>query len=337
VSFIKEMRLAIAASLLPLAACSAVEPPPPRPVLSSAMAEGAGGVPLHYLDFGGRGDPVILLAGAGNTAWIYEEFGRELARSHRVLALTRRGHGESGSPATGYDRDTLAEDLRLFMDQRGIARAALAGHSLAGAEITRFATRYPERVTALVYLDAAYDRSTQLAMLEKDPVSEPPPTAADRASAAAFVDYLRRTRKDLARYWTPAVERDVRASVAARTDGTFGWRTSGPIFGALFSGAAAAPPDYSAIRAPALAIYSVEDEDHRLPADASRELRAALDAFEAGPLAAWRNASIGQFRRQMRDGTVVEMDAGHHLWLHRPRETLDLVRGFLARHARRQK
>lgn len=300
----------------------------------SAWARGAGDVRLHYLDFGGRGAPVILLAGAGNSAWIYSDFGKKLAHDHRVLALTRRGHGESGYPSTGYDQDTLAEDLRLFMDQAGLARAALVGHSLAGAELTHFATKFPDRVTALVYLDAAYDRSTQMASIEADPISPDPPSTADRASAASFIAYVRRTRPDLARYWTSAVERDLRASVAARPEGGAGYRTTGQIFGQLISGASASPPDYTKIQAPALAIYSVEDEDFRLPPNASPQLQAALNAFEGGPLAAWRNGSIDQFKAQMGKGTVVELDAGHHLFLHRPTETLQLVRSFLANQAR---
>jgi non-heme chloroperoxidase len=308
--------------------CSTIAPSPSAPV--SASAVGAAGVPLHYLDFGGRGDPVILLAGAGNTAWIYSEFGQQLAATHRVLALTRRGHGASGSPPTGYDPDTLAEDLRLFMDQRGLSRAALVGHSLAGAELTHFATKYPDRVTALVYLDAAYDRSTQRPVMATDPINPPPPTAADRASVAAFIDYVRRTRPDLRRYWTRSLALDSDAMIGIRDDGTAGWLITGETFGQLFSGAAASPPDYSEIRVPALAIYSVEDEDYRLPAGAPQNLKAELDAFETGPFAAWRNSSIAQFRH-IPVGTIVEMDAGHHVFLHRPEETLRLVRAFLSR------
>jgi pimeloyl-ACP methyl ester carboxylesterase len=275
---------------------------------------------------------VILLAGAGNTAWIYSDFGTRLARSHRVFALTRRGHGESGRPPSGYNPDTLAEDLRLFMDGQGIRRAALIGHSLAGAEITHFAGKHPERVTALVYLDAAYDRSIQGPVNKGDPAPPTPALASDRTSVDAFIQYVRRTRPDLARYWTADVVRDLQASVAIRPEGGAGWRTTGSIFGELIAGASASPPDYARVRAPALAIYSVEDRDYRLPADASAELRAANNAFESGPLAAWLKVSIDQFRRGMRDGTVVEMDAGHHLFLHRREETLRLVRDFLQRH-----
>lgn len=307
--------------------------PGPAPAApQGGTVEGAGGVRLHYLDFGGRGDAVILLAGLGNTAWIYEDFGAALARRHRVLALTRRGHGASDRPAGGYDLDTLAEDLRCFMDAQGIRRAHLVGHSLAGAELTYFGGKYPDRVGALVYLDAAYDWSAEGPVDDGDPIQPGPPTAGDQSSVPAFLAYVRRTRPDLVRYWGPPVQHDLEASIGLGPDGKAGWRTPGGVFGALLSATSQAPPDYRRVRAPALAIYSAEDESYRLPADATPELRARQQAFMQGPLATWRRLSSDQLRAGISGGEIVEMNAGHHLFLHRPGETLTLVERFLARH-----
>ena len=296
------------------------------------MVDGAGGVRLHYLDFGGHGAPVILLAGLGNTAWIYEDFGAALARHYRVLALTRRGHGASDHPADGYDLDTLAEDLRRFMDAQGIRRAHLIGHSLAGAELTYFAGKYPGRVGALVYLDAAYDWSAEGPVDDGDPIQAGPPAAADQSSVPAFLAYVRRTRPDIVRYWGSPVRHDLESSVGLGPDGRAGWRTTGEVFGALLAATSQAPPDYRRVHAPALAIYSAEDEGYRLPADATPALRASLQAFMQGPLATWRRVSRDEFRSGLHGGESAEMDAGHHLFLHRPRETLSLVERFLARH-----
>ena len=322
--------LAVVAFALVATGCVGAAPAP-RPVSASAL--GAKAVPLHYLDFGGRGEPVVLLAGAGNSAWIYSDFGRLMARRHRTFALTRRGHGGSGRPAKGYAIDTMVEDLRLFLDQRGIVRAILIGHSLAGAELTQFAAKYPDRVSALVYLDAAFDRSVQGKMLADDPGPSVPPTAADRASADAFIAYVRRTRRDLRRYWTGAVERDLRASIAIQPDGTAVWATAA-MFGEYWASASAAPPDYSRIRVPALAIYSLEDQQYWLPDTASPALRAKMRAFERGPLAAWVNRSSAQFLAGPENREVVEMNAGHHLFLHRPAQTLAIIERFLDRHPR---
>ena len=58
-------------------------------------------VRLHYIDYGGKGPVVILLAGLGSTAHIFDEFGPLLRQDHRVIADTRRGYGQSGDPADG--------------------------------------------------------------------------------------------------------------------------------------------------------------------------------------------------------------------------------------------
>lgn len=287
------------------------------------------GVRLHYRDWGGSGEAVILLAGLGNTARIYDSFAPELARDFRVLAVTRRGHGRSEIPESGYGLDTLVADLRGFMDALGIQRAHLVGHSLAGAELTRFAAQHPDRVGKLVYLDAAYDRSTQGPVFAEDPVEQTGPTPADRASIEAYLAFARRSRLDLARYWTAPVVADITENLATQPDGTVAWRTPGPIFGALIGGVSTAAPEYDRVRAPALALYAVENEDYLLGESPTPELRAAHARFQADVLGAWRRQSMEQFRTGMRGGRVVQMDAGHHLFLHQPREVLQLVRDFL--------
>jgi pimeloyl-ACP methyl ester carboxylesterase len=317
-------------SLVALLALMAVVPAAAAPI--SHFVEGAGGVRLHYLDFGGRGEPIILLAGLGNTAWIYGDFGARLTRDHRVLALTRRGHGESGQPKEGYDLDTLVEDIRRLMDSEGIKRAHLIGHSLAGAELTRFATLHPDRVGTLVYLDAAYDWSAEKPVDEGDPIAAPEPGPADRQSAPAYLDYVRRTRPDLARYWRPVVERDLAESIDTGADGTVRWRTLDVTFGALLAGANASPPNYHGVRAPAVALFANEDESYRLPANASPALRRALADYQAGPLARWRSLSEDEFRRGVAHGELIDIDSGHHLFLHHPDRVFGLVDAFLARH-----
>jgi pimeloyl-ACP methyl ester carboxylesterase len=118
------------------------------------------GVKLHYLEWGDtRGEALLLLAGLGNDASIFETFAPKLADRFHVHALTRRGFGASDKPASGYDVATRVEDIRGFLDARGIRRVSLIGHSLAGDELTAFATAYPQRVRKVVYLDAAYNRA----------------------------------------------------------------------------------------------------------------------------------------------------------------------------------
>jgi pimeloyl-ACP methyl ester carboxylesterase len=326
VTLARPLKSLLLSALFLLAACTSVPMRHTSP--ASAFAQVQNGVRLHYLDFGGRGEPVILLAGPGNTAWIYHDFGLDLARDFRVLAVTRRGHGESDMPDTGYDQATLVEDLRAFLDSRGFRRVHLVGSSTAGEELTRFASRYPDRVGSLVYLDAAYDRSVDV---ERGTPDRPPrPTAADRASVDAYVAYLVRTR-GVAEAPPGVLERNWRASVSVQPGGTAGMRWGEAQFREYMQSLAAGPPDYSRVRAPALAIYAVGVPQARLER-ATPELRAAIERHRETVVLPWRAASIEQFRNGMQRGEVVELDSLHHPFLHRPSETASLVRAFLNRH-----
>jgi len=102
-------------------------------------------VKLHYLDWGGKGDTLLFLHGMGATPHVYDRLAPKFTNQFRVLGLTRRGHGQSEIPETGYDTATLVEDIRQFLDALKIRRVVLAGHSFAGDELTRFGAAYPGR------------------------------------------------------------------------------------------------------------------------------------------------------------------------------------------------
>ena len=114
------------------------------------------GVKLEVLDFGGSGRPVVLLSGLGDTAHVYERFAPKLARRYHVYAITRRGFGASSHPASGYGADRLGDDVLAVIDALHLSRPVIAGHSIAGEELSSIGTRHPEKVAGLVYLDSAY-------------------------------------------------------------------------------------------------------------------------------------------------------------------------------------
>src|SRR5262245_45564818 len=71
------------------------------------------GVQVEVLDWGGRGTDVVLLAGGGNTAHVFDEFAPKLAADFRVYGITRRGFGTSGfslpeNPVARLRDDVLA-------------------------------------------------------------------------------------------------------------------------------------------------------------------------------------------------------------------------------------
>ena len=109
------------------------------------------GIHLHYLDWGGNGPVLLFLAGLGCNAHIYDVFAPRFTDKFHVLALTRRGHGESDYPGTGYDIDTLTEDICLFLDCLQIGQAILVQHTNEGIELPHFAQFAP--VSPGIFLD----------------------------------------------------------------------------------------------------------------------------------------------------------------------------------------
>ena len=114
------------------------------------------GIQLEVLDWGGTGRPIVFLSGLGNTAHIWDDFAPKFTDKHHVYAITRRGFGRSSHSNTGYTPQRLADDILAVMGQLKIEMPVLIGHSIGGEELSSIGTRHPERVSALIYLDAAY-------------------------------------------------------------------------------------------------------------------------------------------------------------------------------------
>ncbi len=135
----------------------------------------ANGIRLHYLDWGGEGEPLVMLTGYGTTAHTFDHFASRFADQYRVVSFTRRGTAPSERTVTGYDLATLTADVKAFLDALGFRHVHLAGHSFAGTEMTEFATLHPERVASLVYIDAALDLAAGFALMTDPVVTLPQP------------------------------------------------------------------------------------------------------------------------------------------------------------------
>ncbi len=111
------------------------------------------GLRFHYLDWGSAGaPPVLLLHGGAQTAHSYDEVAPRLARTHHVVALDQRGHGDT-EWAPRYRRADFVGDVDAVLDHLGWDAAALVGMSLGGMNAMAFAATRPEHVRALVVVD----------------------------------------------------------------------------------------------------------------------------------------------------------------------------------------
>ena len=114
----------------------------------------ANGVNLHYITVG-HGSRTLSCCTASSAIWRSGTFTWRpfCAGSIRVTTYDLRGHGYSDVTDTGYTAADMAEDLRCFLDEMGIERPILVGHSF-GADIAMyFSLLYPERVPKLLALE----------------------------------------------------------------------------------------------------------------------------------------------------------------------------------------
>ena len=280
-------------------------------------------IKLHYLDWGGKGDTLLFLHGMSGTAHFYDAFAPRFTNQFRVLGLTRRGHGESEMPETGYNTATLVEDVRQFLDALKIQRLVLAGHSFAGDEVTRFAVMYPDRVIKVIYFESAYDHSKIPKNLRWQPlhggVPEVLPTKEESESPEG------------GRRWV------------MRTSG----EKTGRMIYSMIEGTYAETHEYSKIKAPTLAFFAIgycpaspasakcPGFDHKkvvdwiesLPEPQRRDVQEVVQAQRK-----YYEQEIEHFRREIPNGrTVVFTNADHVCFIDREPEVLREMRAFLTK------
>ena len=180
-------------------------------------------VRLEVLDWGGTGRPVVLLAGLGNTAQVFDDFALKLTGTFHVYGITRRGYGASSRPTAGYGADRLGDDVVAVVGALTMNKPVLVGESIAGEELSSIATRYPERIAhQLIDTDLPVflkDLQNMRDYWENPPKREPDPpspTAADRASFSAYRAYQIRVQG----FTFP--ETELRNDFVANPDGSVG-------------------------------------------------------------------------------------------------------------------
>lgn len=109
-------------------------------------------VRLHYV-IGGRGDPVVLLHGWPLTWYHWRKIMPALVEHYTVIAPDLRGLSESSKPATGYDKQTVADDIYKLVHQLGFQRIFLVGHDWGAAVAYAYAAAHRQDVRRLVYIE----------------------------------------------------------------------------------------------------------------------------------------------------------------------------------------
>ncbi|WP_194953561.1 alpha/beta fold hydrolase [Sphingopyxis solisilvae] len=123
----------------------------------AAFAAGPGGQRVHYRDQGKPGAPaIILLHGSNSSLHTWEPLVRRLGADYRIVTLDLPGHGlTGGTPDKNYGAGGMAAAVDIVAAKLGIERFVLGGNSMGGWVAWRYALAHPDRVDALLLLDAA--------------------------------------------------------------------------------------------------------------------------------------------------------------------------------------
>jgi pimeloyl-ACP methyl ester carboxylesterase len=213
-----------------------------------------------------------------------------------------------------------------------LGKVLLVGHSIAGEELTWLGGHHADRFTGLVYLDAAYDRSHPRAnpamarlrelngRLPPDPPI-PPQALLNYDAMKTWLAASHRVRLPegelIATYQVDKPFLGGTASIDARIQQAIS--------------AAIQPPDYGAIRIPALAIYALPDPDEPPPPwydPDDAELKATLAEIRQ-LRAGMQRQNIDRFRTQVENGQVLEIpDARHYILQSNTQEVLEAIEQF---------
>jgi pimeloyl-ACP methyl ester carboxylesterase len=273
------------------------------------------GVNIHYLDWGGVGEVLLLLAGLNNTPYIFSDLAPQFTDRFRVIGMSRRGHGLSDRPETGYDLNTRVEDIRGLLDALRAGTVSIVGHSIAGAEMRLFAERYPVHVERLVLLEAAYDGEAVGKLMERAPPPPPlPEDAAEDVMKAHFVSLV------FGGALTPPVEEELRYAIGVAPE----------VAEALLASDAATGFDFTGVATPTLAIFAVPDPKLYLPPTEDLSYVAEMERFWTTEFAPFQQEEIRRFEQEAPNGRVAVVQKSHHyVFLHSEAEVVQLMREFL--------
>jgi pimeloyl-ACP methyl ester carboxylesterase len=131
----------------------------------------AGGLRLHYLDWGGpERQPMLLLHGLQDCARLWTDFAEAMHHRYHVVALDHRGHGDSpwASPDS-YRLTSYVRELSEVIQALDLRDVILMGHSAGGKNAFVYAADSPQRLSKLLIVDMDPDRHNpgSVAMMDR--------------------------------------------------------------------------------------------------------------------------------------------------------------------------
>jgi pimeloyl-ACP methyl ester carboxylesterase len=111
-------------------------------------------VKIHYLKAGTGRMPLILIHGFAETSRMWIPLFADFAHDYTIIAPDLRGLGDSSRPTAGYDKKTMATDVRALAKSLGYEKVYLVGHDIGLMVAYAYAAQYPDEVEKVALLDA---------------------------------------------------------------------------------------------------------------------------------------------------------------------------------------
>lgn len=285
------------------------------------------GINIHYLDWQGEGEPIIFLAGLGNTSYIFLDLMAHFCDKFRVLAITRRGHGQSDAPNEGYDSRTLSKDIVGILDKLGIPQATFVGFSFAGTELSALALYHSQRISRLILLDAVSTPSHEEQLATTMPAPYPEPSTDQLSSVDAYRLWLQ--TQMYAGYWTNALESNLHEIIIEHSDGRVSLKMQDHIAGQLMDNEI----EFDALasdRLPILSIHAITDQFPGFEAIVDPALRVEVDQWVKDVAVPVQRSIAESFRQMAPHAKVIEIEgANHFCFIDREEEVAGLMLAFL--------
>jgi pimeloyl-ACP methyl ester carboxylesterase len=113
------------------------------------------GARIHYESYGKGREALVLVHGWTCSIEYWRDLIPDLGKRSRVIAIDLPGHGQSDKPQVAYSMDLFARAVDAVMQDAGVKRAVLVGHSMGTPVARQFYRKYPQKTLAIVIVDGA--------------------------------------------------------------------------------------------------------------------------------------------------------------------------------------
>ncbi len=129
-----------------------------KPIMKQVNGDG---IKINLASWEGIGKPILCIHGITANCRCWDMLAETLAPTYNPMAMDLRGRGRSDKPDTGYSLEHHMRDINFLLDDLGLDRVVIMGHSLGAFIGLALAAEYPQRVERLILVDGGGDLSTE--------------------------------------------------------------------------------------------------------------------------------------------------------------------------------